>query len=152
MATYYPPPGFHFTVSFEGIGGPDDTDNRFQSVSGLSVEMQSEKIKEGGENRFEHTLPVRTQYPNLILKRGLFTNSQIIKWCMDAFHNLRIRPVNLMVELLNEAHEPLMGWNIVNAYPLKWSVSEFNAQQNSLVIETLELRYQYFTMLSVTTG
>jgi len=65
---YYPPVGFHFKVEFVGIG--NDNDVRFQSVSGLSVEFDTEAYEEGGENRFEHTLPVRTKYPDLSLKRG----------------------------------------------------------------------------------
>ena len=49
---YYPPVGFHFKVEFIGIG--NDNDTRFQSVSGLNVEYDTESFKEGGENRFEH--------------------------------------------------------------------------------------------------
>lgn len=154
MAIYYPPIGFHFSVVFElpALPSNDAPDSRFQSVSGLSVDLQTETYKEGGENRFEHTLPVRTSYPNLVLKRGMLVNSTVIAWCMDTFNNLNVRPINLVVTLLNEAHQPLMGWNIVNAYPVKWSVSEFNAQQNNLVIETMELRYQYFRVIAVSSG
>jgi hypothetical protein len=34
---YYPPVGFHFRVEFLNIG--NDNDVRFQSVSGLNVEL-----------------------------------------------------------------------------------------------------------------
>lgn len=146
MAGYYPPVGFHFKVEFSDVS-KSDNDTRFQSVSGLSVEFDVETYKEGGENRFEHALPGRTKYPDLVLKRGyLVKDSDVFKWCNKAFQQREFQPANIIISLLNENHEPLKTWNIVGAWPKKWSVSEFNAESNSLVIETLELRYQYFTI------
>ena len=72
MASYIPPCGFYFRVEFVGIDGmEDDKEQRFQEVSGLSFEVETEELKEGGENRFVYKLPKRTKYPNLVLKRGL---------------------------------------------------------------------------------
>lgn len=143
---YYPPVGFHFKVEFLGIG--NDNDTRFQSVGGLSVEYDTESYKEGGENRFEHKLPVRTKYPDLSLKRGMLTDSNVIRWCLAAFQTRVIKPVVLNVTLLNEAHEPIKTWNVFNAWPKKWAVSDLNAQENSVVIETLDLSYSYFVVIS----
>jgi phage tail-like protein len=139
---YYPPVGFHFKVEFVGIG--NDNDIRFQSVSGLSVEYDTETFKEGGENRFEHKLPVRAKYPDLSLKRGMLTDSKVIKWCLDAFQNREFKPATINVILLNEKHEDLKRWEVINAWPKKWSVSDFNGQENNVVIETLDLSYSYF--------
>jgi phage tail-like protein len=141
---YYPPVGFHFRVEFVNIG--NDNDIRFQSVGGLNVEYDVESFKEGGENRFEHKLPVRTKYPDLALKRGMLTDSKVIKWCLDAFQNRIFQPAEVNVTLLNEKHQPLKTWQIHRAWPKKWSVSDFNAQENSVVVETLELSYSHFTL------
>jgi len=146
MAKYYPPAGFHFRVVFSGIGD-SDVDSRFQSVSGLSMELETESVKEGGENRYEHVLPVRSKFPLLVLKRGLVSNSDLLKkWCNDAFQSLIIKPVDLTVSLLNEEHEPLMTWNIRHAWPKKWSLSDLDAEKNELAIESFELQYHYFTL------
>ena len=56
MSNYYPPLGFHFKVEFANLSG----EYQFQSVTGLSVELETEQIAEGGENRFKHKLPVST--------------------------------------------------------------------------------------------
>jgi phage tail-like protein len=143
MADYYPPLGFHFKVEFTGFSG----EYQFQSVSGLTVDIETEQIAEGGENRFKHKVPVRTKYPNLVLKRGLLVDSEIIDWCKNALENFDFQPTDLIVKLLNEKHEPLMSWNVVHAYPVKWSVSDFHAEENKLVIETLELTYNYFNVM-----
>ena len=141
----YPPRSFHFLVNF--VDFKLEADTMFQSVSGLEVNLETETYKEGGENRFLHTLPVRANYSNLILKRGLFTDSQLINWCMDTFNSMEVQPVNMIVSLLNDNHLPLMTWNIVNAFPIKWSVSDLNAERNELAIESIELKYQYFKIM-----
>lgn len=145
MEVYYPPVGFHFRVEFQGLD-KEAADIRFQSVAGLTVDMQTESFKEGGEHRFEHVLPVRTKYTNLTLKRGLTQSSKLIEWCTDALESMVIYPKDVLVFLLNEKQQPLMTWNINRAWPKKWSVSDFNAEKGGLVIETLELQYQYFTI------
>jgi phage tail-like protein len=142
MANYYPPVGFHFMVELPTVSKGEF---QFQSVSGLKATLETMDVAEGGENRFKHKLPVRTGYSNLILKRGLVVKkSGLIMWCRDAIENFNIRPVNLVVKLLNNEHEPLMTWNVVHAYPIKWDISDFNAEENKLVIETIELVYNYF--------
>jgi phage tail-like protein len=146
MANYYPPVGFHFLVEFEGLGS-QAKDHQFQSVSGLSVDIETEEIAEGGENRFKHKLPVKTKYPNLSLKRGMLIDSAVIDWCRDAIENFSFKPVNLTVKLLNEEHQPLISWNVVHAYPVKWAVEDFNAQESKLVVESFELTYNYFTLI-----
>lgn len=139
---YYPPVGFHFKVEFVGIG--NDNDIRFQSVSGLTIEYDTESFKEGGENRFEHKLPVRTKYADLSLKRGMLTDSKVIEWCLKAFEAREFTPVTVNVSLLNEQHTAIKRWEVVDAWPKKWAVSDLNAQENSIVVETLDLAYKYF--------
>jgi phage tail-like protein len=144
-ADLYPPVGFHFKVEFnldEASG--EDREARFQEVAGLSKELGVEEYKEGGENRYAHKFPAPATYPNLVLKRGVLLNSSLIDWCFDAIDNFIFEPVDITVSLLNEEHEPLIVWDVAGAYPLKWSTSDLKAQENSLVIETLELAYKYY--------
>jgi len=144
MVDYYPPWGFYFKVVFNISS--DKNDVRFQSVSGLSVEYDFESYKEGGENRFEHKLPVRTKYADLVLKRGMLVDSSVIKWFLDAFNNRIFKPATITVNLMNEKSEPLKSWNVVDAIPKKWLVSDLNATENGIVVETMELAYRYFTI------
>ena len=146
MATYYPPVGFHFSVEFTGLS-TGEKDHQFQSVSGLTVDIETEEITEGGENRFKHKIPVRTKYPNLVLKRGLLVDSKVVDWCKDAVEDFNFKPIDLIVKLLNEKHEPLLSWNFVHAYPIKWSIADFNAEESKVVIETIELVYNYYNTI-----
>jgi phage tail-like protein len=149
MSNYYPPVGFHFKVEVQDLP-LNDNDMRFSEVSGLSVEMGTEEVAEGGQNRFIQKYPTRTKYPELVLKRGLLVNSEILTWirsCLEDYEDYQIKPKTIFIKLLNEEHQPLLTWNIVNAYPTKWSVSDFNASNNAVVIESLQFFYQYFTLV-----
>jgi phage tail-like protein len=144
MPVYEMPRSFHFQVEFLDVAGVVENDIRFQDVSGLVAEMIIEEIQEGGENRFSHRLPVRARYSNLVLKRGMLTDSGLIKWFRDAIENFEFTPSIVMVKLLENENEPLVTWNFIKAWPVKWTVSDFKATENSIVIETIELAYQYF--------
>lgn len=143
MSNYYPPLGFHFLVEFAN----QKDEYQFQSVSGLTVDLETEEFKEGGENRFKYKLPVRAKYPNLVLKRGLVPNSKLIDWCNEALEGFDFKPTDVVIKLLNQENEPLLTWNVVNAWPVKWTVGDFNAEESQIVIETIELSYSYFKTL-----
>jgi phage tail-like protein len=145
VAAYYPPVGFHFKVEVLGIP-PSDNDARFTEVGGLSVEMSTEEVAEGGQNRFLQKFPLRTKYPELVLKRGLLLNSEILTWIRACLEDYDIQPKNVDVKLLSEEHQPLLTWHLVNAFPTKWAISDLNATSSAVVVETLQLFYQSFTL------
>jgi phage tail-like protein len=143
---YYPPVGFFFKISIDGL---PDSESEFQEVTGLSVTVETQQVVEGGENRFVHQLPLRAKSEKLVLKRGLRISSGLHEWCRKAVEDLSFSPKNIHVFLLNPgAANPndniLMSWHVIHAYPVKWSVSAFNAMENNLAIETIELQYNHF--------
>jgi phage tail-like protein len=144
MTDYYPPWGFYYKVEFAISKNKDDV--RFQSVSGLSVEYDMEEYKEGGENRFTHKLPVRTKYADLVMKRGMLTKSDLLDWFLRGFRDRDFQPSDVNVILMNEQSEPLRTWKVAHAIPKRWLISDLNANENSVVIDTLELSYRYFTI------
>jgi phage tail-like protein len=77
--TKNPPAGFHFAVIFF-IGGviPNPLDIRFKKVGGLSSEIETTPLKEGGENLYTHRLPGRVSYNNLVLERGMVIGSPLV--------------------------------------------------------------------------
>lgn len=143
----YPAVGFHFLVTF--LDPAMGAEIGFQSVSGLSVEYETETIKVGGENRFEYKLPVRTKYNDIVLKRGIMPVSMVSKWVLDALEKREIAPKTITISLLNDLHLPLHVWTVNNAWPKKWSINDFNAQENSIVVESLELCYTHFTKMKI---
>lgn len=141
--TYYPPVAFHFRVRFSISS--EDSDVCFQAVSGLSVSLGVEDVKEGGENRFSHRLPTAAKYGNLVLKRGLLLpDSKVSEWILNAVSNFEFKPAEINVDLLNDEHQPVGSWTFTRAWPVKWQISDLKSTGNELVIETLELAYASF--------
>jgi phage tail-like protein len=155
--TYYPPPSFYFTVTVLGLATPlallSGVDASFQEISGLQSEFQSEEVVEGGENRYVHRLPKQTKYSNLVLKRGAVSKlSFFAEWfgaTIGSTLSIPVLPQNLLVSLLSENGIPLIAWAVVNAYPLKWNISNMNSQDGKVLIETMELSYNYFERLNL---
>src|SRR5690554_3284889 len=152
MAKDYQMVGFHFRVRFLNLPEAKEVDVKFQSVTGFDVQLDTEAIKEGGENRFEHAIPVRTKYTTLTLKRGMLTpkDSGLTKWFQAAFQNMDVQPIaKVNIELLNEKHDVLMQWELSHVWPLSWKVAELNAERGEVLIETLEMNYNYFKLVAV---
>lgn len=142
----YPAGAFYFTLSFPDLTNVSETS--FSEVSGFSMEMTTEEIQEGGENRFKHKVPNGTKYPNLILKRGFVSaSSNLAQWCQETISGglaETIVPKTIVVSLKNNKDTILKKWNFANAWPVKWETSELNSMNNTYVIETLEFAYSYF--------
>ena len=82
--------GFYFRVIFEGLKYASQqnevVDMRFQSVAGLDANLDTENVKEGGENGYEHVVPMRRKYGPLVLKRGVLKkDSALSDWFKQTF-------------------------------------------------------------------
>lgn len=142
---FTPPVGFHFKVEVLGLA-PQADDLRFVEAGGLAIEVATEEVPEGGENRFVQRYPGRPKYGDLVLKRGLLKGSKVGEWARRCIEELDIEPKDVDVTLLNEDHQPLMTWHLAGAFPVKWSLSDFNATANAFVVETLTLAYRNFRL------
>ena len=136
----YPPAAFYFSVSFNG----DTTDSSFQEVSGLKVEWEMLEVREGGQNRFTHKLPVRTKSSNIVLKRGaVVSGSPLATWLGSSFQADLARPPiktrDVVIQLLNDTGDPIVKWWARGAYPLSWDHSALSSMESNLLIETVEL-------------
>lgn len=139
-----PPLGFRFGVFFL-VGGvvPNPLDIRFSKVSGLSSRIDTQALNEGGQNLFTHHLPTRVQHDNLVLERGMAIGSILVAEFNATMSLFKFNPCNVLVSLLDESGAPISGWLFMTAYPVKWTVSDLNADSNQVVIETMELAYQH---------
>lgn len=136
------PVAFHFKVV---IGNSNGSETSFQEVSGLSLEMETETVREGGENSFTWELPKGVKHNNLELKRGLVSSKSLLyTWCMDCLEGSFAKPIttkNIKVMLLDKSGHSLSAWTFSNAYPVKWAISDLNSTKNDIVVESISLKY-----------
>ncbi|MCI5221335.1 MAG: phage tail protein [Candidatus Electrothrix sp. AR4] len=142
----YPPVAFYFAVYIDGIKR-NSGDNSFQEVSGLTAELETEDVEEGGENRFVHHLPKQIKHPKLVLKRGIAEKkSSLVSWCMEVLEsdfNISFSTKDIRVYLLGRkgGKDALRGWSLNNALPVSWETEPFNSTKNEVAIEKIELSY-----------
>ncbi|MCY1418309.1 hypothetical protein D9M71_338640 [compost metagenome] len=137
----YPLPKFHFQVEWGGarIG--------FTEISGLDVETEVIEYRDGALREFSKLkIPGMQKYPNVTMKRGVFKsdNDYFNWWNTVSLNTVERRDV--IVSLLNEAHEPVMVWKIKNAWPTKIGSTDLKADGNEIAIESIELAHDGLTI------
>ncbi len=133
------PVAFYFQVK---IGGEEYA---FKEVTGLSTEIETESVKEGGVNEFTHLLPKQVKHGNLSLKRAMnpISSSDVswIKEVLEGDFSVPIIPRDIVVNLLGSEGTPIYTWTCTNAYPVKWQIGNLDSQSNTILIETIEFAY-----------
>ena len=138
-----PPLGFRFGVFFFAGGTkPNPLDIRFKRVSGLGATVETTQVEEDGNNLSVHHLPKQVTYENLVLERGLVVGSPLTIEFNRAMSQFKFESTNVLVTLFNDTGVPISAWLFMKAYPVKWSVSDLDADANEVVIERLELAYE----------
>jgi phage tail-like protein len=153
--SYFPPPAFYFTVAVAGTGTAlqalSAVDASFQDISGVEAKVETESVREGGENRFAHELPTVTKSPNLVLKRGYVTMPSFLsEWAAQTVGATLSAPIltqTVVVMLLGADSVPLVAWNFDRAWPVRWVTGPFDSQKNEILTELLEFSYATVTRM-----
>ena len=133
-----PAASHRFMVEFS-----DDSFNSglgFLSVEGLGLEI-AEFVDPDEPDTY-------VEYDPLVLIRTLPEESALTKYCVKSIEKKKGKAVDLVIHLLNEEHEPVITWKIKKAFPIRWSVSPFDAGASGLVEETMVFEYESFQMKS----
>lgn len=137
MAQAYPLSVFHFQVQWNGLSVT------FAEASGLTVENQAIEYR-AGEAPIYSTIkmPGIPKFSNITLKRGVMEgDNALYEWfATTALNDIERR--NLTISMLNAAHEPVVTWTIVNAWPLKVEGPGLKASGNEVAMETVELAHE----------
>lgn len=131
---------FRFMVAVDGINYA-----AFTEFTLPSLQMDTQEIKEGGQNTFSHKLPVRMTVGSATLRQGVSNNFDLLKWYMDMLKgDIAAATRQITVVMMDAQYEPLMTWTFRNAYPVKWGGPTFKTDSNSVAIEELEFVHHGF--------
>ena len=126
---------FRFYVEIDGLAQAV-----FTEMSGLQVETDVMEYEEGGSNGFVHRLPGRTKVGTLTLKRGVTRSNEFFKWCNEIMHGT-VSARNISVVMYDGAGEEMTRWSFANAYPIKWTGPQFDADGKAAAVEAIELAH-----------
>lgn len=139
----YPHAKFRYKVEIEGleVGG-------FSEVSGFDASIDIIEYREGdmvAETPMK--IPGLKKYGNITLKQGLTDSMVLYNWIVTGI-NGAIERKTLTITLLNEQQEAAASWQIINAWPTKYTAPDFNASSSEVAIETLEIAHEGMTRVS----
>jgi phage tail-like protein len=139
--TDYPLPKFHFQAEWGGVR------IGFTEISGLDVETEVIEFRDGASKEYsKQTMPGMRKNSKITLKRGVFaSDNDYYKWWNTVALNT-VERRSVMVSLLNEKHEPVVVWNIKNAWPSKIASTDLKADGNEIAIESIEIAHDGLTI------
>ena len=127
--------GGHFLVEIDGL-----TRASFESVSGLTAFAHVEEYREGGDNVVRKEIG-EVEYENIELHAGLDANRELYDWWNTVATGTPSRR-NLSVVLLDSARREVARWNVREAVPVRYTVSNLDARDDNVVLEVLELAHE----------
>jgi len=126
---------FRYKIEFGGteIGG-------FTKISGLTLEANVLEYREGGLNDVVHKFPTHLSPPNVTLHRGMTEHEQLLKWMTKSMTASRQKAQSdVTITMLDKQGESTWGWDLLNAYPVRWEGPELLSNSSGVAIELLEL-------------
>ncbi|HEX8475992.1 MAG TPA: phage tail protein [Pyrinomonadaceae bacterium] len=127
---------YNFRLEIDGI-----TIAGFSEVTGLNSEQNVIEYREGDEGLTPRKLPGLNKFGNITLKRGISADLQIYNWRKTVADG-DITRKNLSIVLHNEKHDEVVRWNLVNAWPSKYTGPDLKANANEVAIESVELAHE----------
>lgn len=140
-STLDPYGSFRFQVECDGV-----IEAAFQSVSGLSAQIEVVAQKEGGLNTHVHQLKGTATYTPIVLKRGMTKSktfyTEMSGTIADPSHP---RMATVTITLFHEnGKEAVQTWTVRRAWVSKWEAGNFDTSSSAALIETLEITHEGF--------
>ncbi len=132
---------FRYRVEIEGFQVA-----AFSDISGSDMSINPAGSREGSEGASPRKLPGLRKHGNLTLKRGVVSSMDIFNWIKNVSAGT-IERKSMKIILVDETGQEKAVWQVVNAWPMKYSVSEFKGTGNEILIETLELAHEEMTRI-----
>lgn len=138
----YPYGKFRYKVEIDGLeaGG-------FSEVSGFDASIDVMEYREGDMVQTPMKMPGLKKYGNITLKQGLTDSVVLYEWIITGVEGA-VERKTITVTVLDEDGEATSSWQVINAWPIKYTAPDFNATASEVAIETLEIAHEGMTRIS----
>jgi len=128
---------FRFRIEVDGLlsGG-------FNEVSGYDASIDVVEYREGNEVTTPRKLPGLVKYGNITLKRGVVDNLDMFNWINMYINEGKLERRSITIISQNELGEDVATFQVINAWPMKYSAPDFNATASEVQIESLEFAHE----------
>ena len=138
----YPHAKFRFRLEIDGLeaGG-------FSEVSGFDASIDVIEYREGDMVQTPLKLPGLKKYGNITLKQGLTDSMVLYEWIITGVEG-EVDRKTITITVLDDAGEAAASWQVINAWPTKYTAPDFNATSSEVAIESLEIAHEGMTRIS----
>lgn len=138
----YPHGKFRYKVEIDGLNA-----GGFSEVTGFDASIDVIEYREGDMVTTPMKLPGLKKYGNITLKQGLADSMVLYNWIIAGV-NGAVQRKTITITLLDQEGAPAASWQVINAWPMKYTAPDFNATASEVAIETLEIAHEGMTRVS----
>ena len=138
----YPYAKFRYTVEIDGLAA-----GGFSEVSGFDASIDVIEYREGDMVQTPMKMPGLKKYGNITLKQGVTDSTVMYDWLMLGVEG-EVERKTLTITLLDATGAATASWQVINAWPTKYTAPDFNATSSDVAIETLEIAHEGMTRVS----
>ncbi|MDR2664897.1 MAG: phage tail protein [Oscillospiraceae bacterium] len=143
MAINYPYRVFRYVVAIDGIsrGG-------FSEVSGMNLSVDPIEYREGDDLRnTPRKLPGLTKFGNVTFRWGVTDDTDFLEWILSVAPSNTANPTgmqrkNITVTLIDDAGSEGPSWEIINAWPVGYTVPDLSGLGGEVAIHSLEIAHE----------
>jgi phage tail-like protein len=130
---------FRFRIEVEGIQQAG-----FSEISGFDASLSVIEYREGNETITARKLPGLAKYGNITLKWGVTDSMDMYNWMSESIQG-KIARKTVTIIAIDEEGGDVATWQVIEAWPSKYSAPSFNGTGNEVAIENLELAHEGMT-------
>jgi phage tail-like protein len=133
---------FSFYVDIQGT-----VVGTFRECSGMGSETELIEAKESAQGKLVYMkIPGALKWENISLKRGITDSMDIWKWRKQVEQgDVKGARKDGSVIMYDQSNTEIARWNFTSGWPRKVSGPTFNAQNNEIGIEELEIVHEGIT-------
>ena len=134
---------FRFYVEIDGILSAE-----FTECTGLSVDRDVVEITAGGVNDFVYKKPGRLKWSNITLRRGITYTRALWDWFMAGKYGGPVTRKNISIILGNDQLKKVKQWDVIAAFPVKWSGADLSTSTLEVALESIEIAHHGMSLSS----
>lgn len=133
---------FRFKVTIDDLeaGG-------FSEVTGFDATFDVVEYREGDYEITPMKIPGLMKYGNITLKQGVANNTVLYDWLMKTYNGSDIKLRTVTITLIKEDGTDGPQWQVINAWPVKYTAPDFNATSSEVAFESIEFAHEGLTRL-----
>ena len=138
----YPHGKFRYKVEIDGLdaGG-------FSEASGFDASIDVMEYREGDMVQTPMKIPGLKKYGNITLKQGVADSMVMYEWMIAGVEG-EVERKTITITILDATETAAASWQVINAWPTKYTAPDFNATSSEIAIESIEIAHEGMTRVS----